>query len=51
MGYNKNEGGIMKPLIDLVVEWHKTKSIETAYEICERLYKRMVWSEDDYDED
>ena len=41
----------MRPLMDMVVEWKKTKSIELAYEICEILYKRMVWSEDDYDED
>lgn len=36
-----------RPLIDLIVEWDRTKSIETANEICERMYKRMVWSEDD----
>lgn len=41
----------MKTLQDMVIEWHKTKSIQLASEICERLYKSVTWSEDDYGED
>lgn len=37
----------MKTLQDMVIEWHKTKSIQLASEICERLYKSVTWSEDD----
>lgn len=43
----EGEERVVRPLIDLIVEWDRTKSIETANEICERMYKRMVWSEDD----